>query len=204
MKARIFHPVLCAALASVSCVAPNGFKTENENMIQNPPVELESAEYLDSPGFRFIGKDVECNPPLIREVWKRKDEFMPVLDAMAEHSVITGNECGFMHFNNRRFGEPGERMRYIVGKFFKAGTPVPDGLDFWDVPAGAVAFVKCRGWSEDDLVRQSPGIVYSKIAADAYVVLPDNYFQAEVYEKIHSHEAHVESWLGYAVSCATK
>lgn len=53
-----------------------------------------------------------------------------------------------MHHNGR---EVDSENHYLVGRFFRADTPVPEGFDFYDVPTerAAYAIFTCEGFDGD-------------------------------------------------------
>ena len=193
------------SMALAGAFAANG-QGEVLNMDEQTKTTLESIRYIDLPATRFIGKTVIGTPKEYGEMWGRSGEFMPALDALipgyslAEFAVELAEPCGLMHFNNRKYDEPGNVMHYIVGKFFKAGTPVPDGLDYYDTPASKIALSIVRG-EFMDMIGNAPGRSCDRIAADGYgVVYPDKFFQAEVYVKENIPKEGVVSKLGYVFS----
>ena len=166
---------------------------------------LESIRYFDLPATRFIGRDVQGGPKEFGEMWGRSGEFMPALEALREHHMADITEpCALMHFNNLRNDEPGNRMSYIIGRFMKAGTPVPDGYDVWDMPESTVGIGIIRG-EFSELFKQGFGLTMNKIIADGYEIpYPENFFQAEVYVKENIPKEGVVSNLGLLFACRKK
>ncbi|MCL1887830.1 MAG: hypothetical protein FWF96_03035, partial [Kiritimatiellaeota bacterium] len=170
---------------------------------------LESIRYIPLTASRFIGKTVIATglPPheagqKYGEMWGRSGAFMPALDALfVEHGLAEiSDPCALMHFNNLHFDEPDGFMRYVVGKFFKADTPVPDGFDHWDMPATTVALAIVRGEFED-MIGNAHKRTMEKLHTDGYeVIYPQNFFQAEVYVKENVPKEGVVSKLGFLFS----
>ncbi|MFR5864048.1 MAG: hypothetical protein ACLUFV_02025 [Acutalibacteraceae bacterium] len=54
--------------------------------------------------------------------------------------------CAMMHHNG---GEVDSENHFLLGRFFRAGTPVPDGFDFYDLPTELAACAVYAGESFD-------------------------------------------------------
>jgi len=172
-------------------------------------VTMDSIRYIDLPATRFIGRNVMASglEPAeagrkYGEMWGRKGEFMPMLDTMAGYHVVAiGEPCALMHFSNREHGTAGAEMHYIVGRFMKAGAPVPEGFDHWDMAATTVA-LSVVGGEFMEMVTNAAKMTYERLLADGYAVpYPENLFWAEVYVKENVPKSGVVSKLGYLYSC---
>ena len=138
------------------------------------------------------------------EMWGKSREWMPMLDGMTDHATEITDPCALMHFSNRKHDEPGGKMHYIVGKFMKADTPVPEGFDCWDMAPTTIGLVVVRG-EFNDMIDKAMMIAHDKIVADGYAATyPDNYFHAEVYVKENIPKGGVVSKLGYMHACKKK
>lgn len=63
---------------------------------------------------------------------------MPVLDVlMTEYGTEITDDCSMMHHNGN---EVDTENHYLAGHFFKAGTPVPEGYDDYDIPTERAAY----------------------------------------------------------------
>jgi len=172
-------------------------RAEAEDMIENRTVVFESVRYIDLPATRFIGRDVAGGPEQYGEMWGRSGEFMPTLNAMTEYATEITDPCALMHFSNRKHDELGGEMHYIVGKFLKAGAPVPAGLDFWDMAPATVGLAVYRG-EFTAMIDKCMMLSYDQFLADGYeITYPLNYFHAEVYVKENIPEDGVISKQGY-------
>lgn len=177
-------------------------KHTDQYLKDNHLVEVESIDYLVLPPLRFIGKDVIASGPdagdAYGNMWGQSGTFMPVLDAMQDDASVITNPCALMHHNNQ---EADQQMHYMVGRFMKEGTPVPDGLDYYDLPASTVCRIFYRGEfndaicqayekTRDTILQQKHGIPY-----------PVGYFHAEIYPADNIPEGGVVSRFGYLMSC---
>lgn len=137
-------------------------------------------EYIKLPALRFIGIDAWRTNRGWADLWRGKNEFLPQLEAMKESLDSTiPYACAFCHHDN---GEVDKVNRYLVGRFFKADTPVPDGYDYCDLKpqtAGYAVFEEAI-WEQDFFVRYT--ITRDKILNDGITIpYPVGYWHAEVY-----------------------
>lgn len=63
---------------------------------------------------------------------------MPALDALAvECGTEVTNYVSMMHHNGH---DVDSENHFLAGRFFKEGTPVPEGYDYYDVPTKYAAY----------------------------------------------------------------
>jgi len=162
-------------------------------------------KYIDLSAVRFIGKDVLAKGKergkKYGEMWDKSDEFMPVLDTMADYATIITEPCALMHHNNGAYNK--NPMHYIVGKFMKASTPVPEGFDYWDIPKTKMAYAIFNG-EFDAMINNAYKMTRDKVLADGWKIpYPGGYFHAEVYVKENIPQKGVVSRLGYLFACCS-
>ncbi|MCL2508072.1 MAG: GyrI-like domain-containing protein [Oscillospiraceae bacterium] len=203
-KALIILSVF-AALAIILTVYGYVARQDPQRMMENRIVKLEKITYIDLPATRFIGMEVTGEWPAVmkeqQEMWDRKDDFLPVLDAMTEYAVEITDICALMHNNNLDHGDPESRERYLIGKFMRAGAPVPEGFSYYDIPATKAALGIFRGeWG--DMMDKAPGKLWVRISKGRYdVPYPDGWFFAEVYIGECVPEEGVVSKMGFLNPC---
>jgi len=122
-----------------------------ENKEDNSPHTLERFEIVKNPAYRFIGKSVYVrndwgNPhahtgSMVGAVWVAKEWIYKTLDAMTEH-IATDMPYGGGIYMWDKYENRSQLIGYIIGKFMKADTPVPDGMDYFDIDEGYIA----KGW----------------------------------------------------------
>jgi hypothetical protein len=175
-------------------------------MAKKHVIEMESIEYIKLPAVRFIGKDVmakgkkECGekyPEMIR----KSVEFIPILDAMADYATNITDLCALKHHDHGLYNK--SPMHYIVGKFMKENTPVPEGFDYWDIPESSVAFAIVCG-ELTVMIDKGYFMTRDKILADGLKIpYPKGYFHAEVYIKENIFQEGAVSKMGYLFSCCS-
>ena len=93
-------------------------------------------------------------------------------------------------------------MHYTVGRFMMPDTPVPDGMDFFDIPEIIIA----KGWLSgkfDDMISSAEGLTAEAIAKqEKYVGTWE--VTAEVYTNETVTDENVISVLGYYIGCKEK
>jgi len=100
-----------------------------KNGLESKKWKREKFEYIELGKTRFIGQTVEHD---------NVDEVFESLEPYAADIPIKYSYCYLTHFNGQEWQSGGPS---IFGRFYKEGTPVPDGYDFYDVPTEYAAYV---------------------------------------------------------------
>ena len=154
-----------------------------------PILKFESFEYLSMGKVRFIGIDAWRTGEDWGALWARAEEFMPVLDAlMAYYAIDVTQRCSLIHSGGF---EVGVEEHFIAGRFFKAGTPVPEGYDYYDVltERAGYAVYSSRDFNMD--IEPAYTLTRDKILGDGLLVpYPQGYWHAEVYTDGRPHEGY--------------
>jgi hypothetical protein len=133
--------------------------------------------------YRFIGKSVyvrafdkKGSPEVHSSFRKQCGWVFETLDSMAEYESDQPNNAAIQHWEWFNQGQdtmthwPGqllfggtELLGYTVGRFMKAGTPVPDDMDYIDIAEMPVA----QGWKKteprDDIGMPDEGTMFTAI-----------------------------------------
>lgn len=182
-------------------IGPSEEQTKN-----NPPVLNKFECVVEKCGpYRFIGKAVYVrndwrNPhsatgEIVQGIWKAKDWIFKTLDKMTEY--ITDMPYGGGLYMWDKYEEKSQLTGYIIGKFMKDDTPVPDGMDYFDIPEGYIA----KGWG---------GYVEGEVKE--MLKNSDEYNDAswfwggEVFDDFKSlgNGVNVDNLSGYFISCTLK
>jgi len=168
---------------------------------QTAPEKEKRFEIRKHSAYRFIGCSVYCrfnwghphHPiiDIISSAWKAKEWVYSTLDAMTEYQTDMPYGSG-LYIMDRYEDTPGREMQgYIIGKFMKADTPVPDGMDWIEVPAGHFAL----GWNCEE------NYVYEATREAGYT--PMTWFiHGEIYpKKIETEYPNHTDYGGYLVEC---
>ena len=147
-----------------------------ESKENDASMKLVKFEIVQLEACRFIGKSVyarmgmHCGPgSFAGYLWDTSDWIFEKLDELKEYAADEPHKAALLTWENYGTGFTGDKyygihfgdtnlLGYTVGRFMKPGTPVPEGMDYIDIPATHVA----KGWfnKEDDgshehLVRQA-------------------------------------------------
>ena len=116
--------------------------------------EIKKLEIVKSESCRFIGKsmyvragdsDEFCFFILgVKWIWERLNE-------MSDYATDdTYNAC-LVTWD--KYDEKSQLMGYTAGRFMKADTPVPDGMDYFDIPEGYVGKCIVRGGDAQKILK---------------------------------------------------
>jgi hypothetical protein len=150
---------------------------ENENGIK---LTCEKYEYYKLGKARFIGIDAWRTNEGWDALWARSGEFMPVLDElMSEYGTDIAFDCAMMHHNGN---EVDSENHYLAGRFFKEGTPVPEGYDYYDVSTDHAAYAIYSINNFDGDIGLAYYYTRDKILSDGVKIpYPHAYWHASVY-----------------------
>jgi len=97
--------------------------------------------------YRFIGKSVYFgNKKGLAEfgifdyMWGNRDWVWGELESIAEYNSDEPHNAALVTWD--RYDDKNQLLGYSVGRFMRADTPVPDGLDYIDIPVTELA----KGW----------------------------------------------------------
>lgn len=169
--------------------------------MNNTTLARESFEYIKLGKVRFIGIDVWRTGEDWDALWERSDEYMPALDALAiEYGTEITTPCSMMHHNGN---EVDSENHFLAGRFFKAGTSVPEGYDYYDVPTENAAYAVYATNKYDGALGSAYYTTRDKILADGVgIPYPHAYWHAEVYTDGRPHEGNYR--FGYMFSVDKK
>lgn len=101
--------------------------------------------------------------------WFQNNRFEPLLklttEAFKESYPDADDSIGFMRWKE------GEPFQYWIGMFVSAGTPVPEGYDYVDLPAARLGVCWLHG-PELELFANEPKCA-EKLASEGYEVIQD-------------------------------
>ena len=164
---------------------------------------LEKIEFAKLDSCRFIGKSVYAPPgsgELYGALWTNSEEVFEAIGKLKEYATDEIHNVALLSWD--KYTEQDKLMGYTVGRFMKAGTPVPEGLDFIDLPETFIA----KGWVKgefDDMIKNAEPLTSQAVEnQDKYELTWK--FMAEVYTEETIPEDGVSSVLGYYITCKEK
>ena len=140
----------------------------------------ESFKYITLGKLRFIGVDAWHTGENWDSLWIRSNDFLPLLDGMmSEYGTDIPYDCSLMHHNGK---EVDSENHYLAGRFFKEGTPVPRGFDYYDLPTKQAAYAIYRIDEFDGDVGHVYYYTRDQILSDGISIpYPNSYWHASVY-----------------------
>ena len=168
---------------------------------------LEKIEFERFPVCRFIGKSVYARCGMVQSgnifghLWGISGPVFDQLENLREYATGEVPDIALLTFD--KYDETKQLLGYTVGRFMKADTPVPDDLDYFDIPECMMAKVYIKG-SFVDACGNACHIASDAIKAQAkYTVDWDKLpFEAEVY--LTAPDDREDYIFGYYVPCHEK
>jgi len=174
-------------------------------------VTLNKIEYEQFGPYRLIGKSVYARAggmcasidksQIIGGLCENSKWIFKALDNLNEYATDEIHKVSLMTWE--KYDEKNKLMGYTVGKFMKAGSPVPDGMDYIDIPATYVA----KGWfsgeaqvTEDNAQR----LIEEAIKKQGKYNAESWRFTAEVYTGDTLSGPYEDSAFGYYMACSVK
>ena len=121
-----------------------------EKPVDNNPVALEKLAIVKCGPYRFIGKSVlarghnqKGTADIFRSLWHSGDWIFKELDNLKDYASDKVYNSALMTWE--KYDEKTQLKTYTVGRFMQADTPVPEEMDFFDIPEMYVA----EGWARD-------------------------------------------------------
>jgi hypothetical protein len=109
--------------------------------------KLNEVEVVSFGPYRFIGKSVyarafgeKYSEKIFDWLRKNSSEICEQLDGLKEYVTDEINITALITFE--KFDWEKELVGYTIGKFMKANTPVPKGMDYFDIEATSAG----KGW----------------------------------------------------------
>ena len=108
---------------------------------------LDKFEIVEQFGpYRFIGASVYVaiesreSGIVINALWENSEWIFEALDQLEEYATDEKNHFAFITYE--KYDEKTGLMGYTIGRFMKANTPVPKGMNYFDIEEMAVG----KGW----------------------------------------------------------
>jgi predicted transcriptional regulator YdeE len=121
--------------------------------MENKPI-MEKSEVVKCGPYRFIGKSfygrAGQSDELCGAVWEL-DWVFKAIDGLKEYATEDIHDAALVTWD--KYDEKNKLMGYTVGRFMKADTPVPDNMDYIDIPEGYIAKGFIRG-GNDSIAKQ--------------------------------------------------
>ncbi|MCL2433712.1 MAG: hypothetical protein FWD16_04240 [Clostridia bacterium] len=161
--------------------------------------------------YRFIGKSVYARAGgmcagidqsrIFGSLCRNSSWIFNALDELNEYATEEIHKTALMTWD--KYDEKNKLMGYTVGKFMKPGTPVPDGMDYIDIPATYVA----KGWlsgKADEVENIAEKLTGDAISQQGEYIAETWRFTAEVYTGETLTGPYEDSAYGCYIACSAK
>ena len=141
-------------------------------------INRESFEYINIGKMRFIGLEFAKHPDI--HLSRPLESLPKLMPLFPEYGTEITALC---HLEHHHGGEVNAHQCNMMGYFFKAGTPVPDGYDYYDVPTDRAAYAVYYSPNFDgDIFGAAYEFTRDQILGDGVCIpYPAAYWTAEVY-----------------------
>jgi len=167
---------------------------------------LDKIEFEKFGPYRFIGKSVYARAGanysgyIFGGLWQNSSWVFNELDKLKDYTTKEIHNVALL--SGDKYDERKKLMGYTIGRFMKSDTPVPDGMDFFDIPEIIIA----KGWLSgkfDDMIGSAEGLTAEAISKqEKYAGTWE--VTAEVYTNETVTDEDVSSVLGYYIGCKEK
>ena len=166
-------------------------ENNNEFTMESPDSKLTryKFEVVNFPPYRFIGKTVYArafnqkgSAEIFKSLREQSEWIFEVIDGLKEYATNEIYDAAL--FTWEKFDEKNELFGYTVGRFMQTNTPVPDDMDFFDIPETYLAKGYIRGTFKNTLYDAGGESVMHEAFEhqDIYEATPWK-FMAEIYPK---------------------
>lgn len=141
-------------------------------------INRESFEYIKLGKLRFIGLEFAKNPDI--HLLRPAESLPKLIPMLPEYGTEINALC---HLEHHHGGAVNVNQCNMMGYFFKADTPVPEGYDYYDVPTTQAAYAVYYSPNFDgDIFGAAYEFTRDQILGDCVnIPYPQAYWTAEVY-----------------------
>jgi len=149
--------------------------------------KLDKFEIAKCGPYKFIGKAMFVRAGKSDELCgalfeKYGDWVFEKLDGMQEYVTDKIHNVAFLDWS--KYDQKNQLMGYTIGRFMKADTPVPEDMDYIDIPEGLVAEMFVEGDVEGDVTGNAYKMLRDEIKRlGSYRPSGKLWWSAEVYPK---------------------
>ncbi|AZS16284.1 helix-turn-helix domain-containing protein [Paenibacillus lutimineralis] len=143
---------------------------------------LEKLEYVNTDDMLLIGISNNDYGVTTHELWQVfwEQGFDKKL-AELEENQIGMEDCIGVGYMTDFANESGLGDTYIVGKYFKPGTPVPDGMTGRTIKSGMIAKAQISATSLDEIISNAYILISDMVQKNGYTLDYDSFYWLEFY-----------------------
>jgi effector-binding domain-containing protein len=208
LKKTIWIVLAILTYILISCTNLPGKKIDKE---KNTMATINKIEFEQFGPYRFMGKSVYARAggmlasfdknSIFGDLLKNSNWIFDELEKLNEYATDENHRVALLTWE--KYDEKNKLLGYTVGKFMKAGTPVPDGMDYIDIPAAYVA----KGWfsgESDDVNNNCDRLIGEAIAQQDEYIGESWRWSAEVYINDTVTGTYKYSDYVYYIACGIK
>ena len=148
---------------------------------------MENFEITNCGPYRFIGKAMFVRAGKSGELCGALFEtcggwVFEKLDGMKEYATSEIHNAAFLDWS--KYDDKNQLMGYTIGRFMKADTPVPEDMDYIDIPEGLITKIFIEGDVEGDVTGDACKMLRDEIERQG-IYRPSGklWWSAEIYPK---------------------
>ena len=173
--------MICFGAACAQKVALNNKKGDTMD-VEAKTVTLGKFEVVKCGPFRFIGKTMYARAGKSGDLCGALfhgygDWVFKTLDGMKEYATEDIHNAALVAWD--KYDEKNKLMSYTIGRFMKADTPVPEDMDYFDLPEGYVV----KGFISEADDRKAYELVREEVKRQGKYVAASWIWSAEIYPK---------------------
>lgn len=144
--------------------------------------DIERLEYADMDDMLLIGISNEDYGVTTHELWKVfwEQGFDKRLAELAEDQIGM-EDCIGVGYMTDFANESGLGDTYIVGKYFKPGTPIPDGMTGRLIQGGMIAKAQISAANLDEIINNAYILISDMVRKNGYTLDYDRFYWLEFY-----------------------
>ena len=134
--------------------------------MENNQSTMEKFEIVKCGPYRFVGKSVYARAGQSDDFCitaMKSDWVFEALDNLSEYATDDIYDAALVTWD--KYDDKNQLMCYTAGRFMKADTPVPENMDYIDIPEGYVAKCFARG---GDAMSNSLQMLKGKVEQQGY------------------------------------
>jgi AraC family transcriptional regulator len=144
--------------------------------------DIKRLEYEETEDVLLIGISSRDYKVTTKELWGIfwEQGFDKVLHELRDN-YIGMEDCIGLGYMTDFADDTGLGKMYIVGKYFKVGTPIPKGMTGKIIKGGTIAKAQIAAKSLDEIINNAYILISSMVQKNGYSLLYDDFYWLEFY-----------------------
>lgn len=144
--------------------------------------DLVRLEYEDTEDMLLIGINNQDHGVTTHELWSVFWEggFDKKLSELAEYQLGM-DDCMGLGYMTDFTSDTGLGNTYIIGKYFKPGTPIPEGMTGRTIKGGTIAKAQIGAKNLDDIINNAYILISHMVQKNGYNLAYEDFYWTEFY-----------------------